>query len=185
MLWYRSLSDANNYAGFTNGASSLIEKLYESERVHDFEKFLAENDLHYNLKFRTINGMHELMVVFDNGKELPFVNIASTGTMALLLFFVWSVVAFKKLSLLFIDEFDAFFHYEAAESIVKRLNRATNFQTILTSHNTYLMQNELTRPDCCYIISNNEIKSLYNCTSKEIREAHNLEKMYINGAFSN
>lgn len=184
MLWYRSLSDGNNYAGFTNGGSSLVEKLYESGKIREFEKFLAENDLNYKLEFMTINGLHELLVAFENGNKLPFVNIASTGTMALFLFFIWSVVAFKKLSLLFIDEFDAFFHYEAAENIVKKLNKANNFQTILTSHNTYLMQNALTRPDCCYIITNNKIKSLFNSTEKEIREAHNLEKMYINGAFS-
>lgn len=184
MLWYRSLSDGNNYAGFTNGGSSLVEKLYESGRVREFEKFLAENDLDYKLEFRTINGLHELLVVFDNGNKLPFVNIASTGTMALFLFFIWSVVAFKKLSFLFIDEFDAFFHYEAAENIIKRLNKATTFQTILTSHNTYLMKNELTRPDCCFILTNGKIKSLFNSTEKEIREAHNLEKMYINGAFN-
>lgn len=184
MLWYRSLSDGNNYAGFTNGASSLVEKLYESGRVHDFEKFLADNDIHYKLEFVIVNSQHELMVVFENGNRMPFVGIASTGTMSLLLFFTWSIVAFKKISLLFIDEFDAFFHYEAAESIVKKLNKANSFQTILTTHNTYLMQNKLTRPDCCFIMTNNEIKSLYNSTGKEIREAHNLEKMYINGAFS-
>ena len=184
MLWYRSLSDGNAYCGFTNGDSLLVEKLYESKKVREFEKFLAENDLNYKLEFRTLNDRHELLVLFENGKKLPFVSIASTGTMALLLFFVWSVVAFNKISLLFIDEFDAFFHYEAAESIAKRLNKSTRFQTILTSHNTYLMNNELTRPDCCFIITENKIKSLCNSTEKEIREAHNLEKMYINGAFS-
>jgi len=46
------------------------------------------------------------------------------------------------------------------------------------------MQNKLTRPDCCYIMTPNKITNLCNSTSKEIREAHNLEKMYINGAFN-
>ena len=45
------------------------------------------------------------------------------------------------------------------------------------------MQNKLTRPDCCYIMTHNRIASLFNSTDKEIREAHNLEKMYVNGAF--
>ena len=57
-------------------------------------------------------------------------------------------------------------------------------QVILTSHNTYLMQNKLTRPDCCYIMSDNKITNLCNATDKEIREAHNLEKMYVNGVFN-
>ena len=124
------------------------------------------------------------MAVFGEDKRVPFTAVASTGTNALYLLYAWSVYAFKNISLLFIDEFDAFFHYESAESVVKQLNEYTDFQTILTTHNTYLMQNRLTRPDCCYLMSKNKISNLYDATDKEIREAHNLEKMYINGAFA-
>ena len=185
MLWYRSLSDGNMYCGFSNGGSGLVVKLYESGKIHDFEEFLQTNGLNYQLKFMSRNGIHELMAIYDNGKKMaPFLSLASTGTMALFLFYIWSISAFDKISFLFIDEFDAFFHYESAENIVVRLNKAKSFQTVLTSHNTYLMQNKLTRPDCCYIMTENKITNLFNSTSKEIREAHNLEKMYINGAFN-
>lgn len=184
MLWYRSLSDGNNYCGFTNGGSDLVERLYESGKLNDFERFLQANGLQYSLRFMTTNGIHQLMAVYRDGKIMaPFLTLASTGTMALFLFYIWSISSFDKISFLFIDEFDAFFHYESAEYIVKQLNRANGFQTVLTSHNTYLMQNELTRPDCCFIMTDNKITSLVNSTEKEIREAHNLEKMYINGAF--
>lgn len=184
MLWYRGLSDGNAYCGFSNGGAALVERLYESGKKDEFEKFLADNDLHYNLEWRNNNGVHELMAKFSTGKKTSFVSIASTGTMSLFLYFIWSITAFDKISFLFIDEFDAFFHYESAENIVLRLNKNKNFQTLLTSHNTYLMQNKLTRPDCCYIMTENRINSLFNSTNKEIREAHNLEKMYINGAFN-
>lgn len=184
MLWYRGLSDGNAYCGFSNGGTLLVERLYESGKKDEFEKFLADNDLHYNLEWRNNNGVHELMAKFSTGKKTSFVSIASTGTMSLFLYFIWSITAFDKISFLFIDEFDAFFHYESAENIVLRLNKNKNFQTLLTSHNTYLMQNKLTRPDCCYIMTENKINSLFNSTDKEIREAHNLEKMYINGAFN-
>lgn len=184
MLWYRSLSDGNSYAGFTNGSSTLSEMLYEKGNVDDFSRFLKENGMDYTLEFDESEGKHTLMAVFNEGKrKVKFTSVASTGTNALFLFYAWSVSAFDQISLLFIDEFDAFFHYESAESIVKRLNRTQNFQTILTTHNTYLMQNKLTRPDCCYIMTKNKISNLYDATDKEIREAHNLEKMYINGAF--
>ena len=182
MLWYRSLSDGNAYCGFSNGAAMLVEKLYESGKIREFEKFLHQNDLDYKLEFISINGFHELLADF-NGKKAPFVQIASTGTMTLFLFFIWSF-AFDKISFLFIDEFDAFFHYESAETIVRILNKNKNFQSVLTSHNTYLMQNKLTRPDCCFIMTNQKICSLVDSTDKEIREAHNLEKMYVNGAFN-
>lgn len=184
MLWYRGLSDGNAYCGFSNGATTLTEGLYESGKKQEFQKFLEENDLHYELEWRNNNGIHELMAKFPTGKKAPFLSIASTGTRSLFLYFFWSVLAFNKISFLFIDEFDAFFHYESAEKIVLSLNGNKNFQTLLTSHNTYLMQNKLTRPDCCYIMTQNKITSLFNATSKEIREAHNLEKMYINGAFN-
>ena len=185
MLWYRSLSEGNAYCGFTVGGSTLVDKLYESGKIREFEKFLKDNSLDYKLKFVEFNGIHELMAVFEESKKMaPFISLASTGTMALFLFYIWSISAFEKISFLFIDEFDAFFHYESAENIVLQLNKARNFQTILTSHNTYLMQNRLTRPDCCYIMTNERITNLFDSTDKEIREAHNLEKMYINGVFN-
>lgn len=185
MLWYRSLSDGNMYCGFSNGGAVLVERLYESGKIRDFEDFLKSNGLNYKLTFKNNNGLHELFAVYEESQKIaPFLTLASTGTMALFLFYIWSISAFDKISFLFIDEFDAFFHYESAENIVMRLNKARAFQTILTSHNTYLMQNKLTRPDCCFIMTENKITSLYNSTSKEIREAHNLEKMYINGVFN-
>ena len=46
------------------------------------------------------------------------------------------------------------------------------------------MRNSITRPDCCFILTGGKINSLSECTDKEIREAHNLEKMYRNGAFT-
>ncbi|MCR5786854.1 MAG: AAA family ATPase [Acholeplasmatales bacterium] len=186
MLWFRCLSDGNAYCGFTNGFSLLVDTLYASGKVGEFQKFLKSNGLDYDLHFDLFNGKPELMAYYNaNGtvKKSPFVSLASTGTMALFLFFTWSI-SFDKISFLFIDEFDAFFHYESAEEIVSRLNKNTQFQTILTTHNTYLMQNKLTRPDCCFLMTKNKIANLYDCTDKEIREAHNLEKMYINGAFN-
>ena len=184
MLWYRSLSDGNVYAGFQNGRSLLEEILYENGKREEFEEFLNEYGEEYELNFEPVNGAHKLFAYFNNGtSKAPFDSLASTGTKALYLFFTWRIKAFSKLSFLFIDEFDAFLHYEAAASLVKLLNSETGFQTVLTTHNTYLMNNKLTRPDCCYIMTKNKLTCLSDCTEKEISEAHNLEKMYINGAF--
>ena len=188
MLWYRSLSDGNMFAGFQNGAAQLDEILYSSGKCGEFRAFLEENDIHYDLHFKSVEGQHVLFAKFRD-QEAPFNLIASTGTQALYLFFTWSISAFPKISLLFIDEFDAFLHYESSSAIVKRLNAAKTFQTFLTTHNTSLMNNELTRPDCCFLMSDApegrgfQIKSLANSTDREIRRVHNLEKMYRNGVF--
>lgn len=183
MLWCRCLSDGDNYCGFTNGVAFLIESIYQYSKKDALESFLRENGVDYKLEWRLNKGMHEFMVVYPSGKEAPFLALASTGTATLLLYFYWSI-AFDKISFLFIDEFDAFLHYESAKSIIMRLNKNRSFQSLVTTHNTYLMQNKLTRTDCCFLMSGNGIKSLRDSTSKEIREAHNLEKMYINGIFA-
>ena len=54
----------------------------------------------------------------------------------------------------------------------------------MTTHNTSIMTNDLLRPDCYFLMNGKGIKSLANCTPKELREAHNIEKMYKAGAFS-
>ncbi len=192
MLWYRSLSDGNMYAGFQNGTAEFDEVLYASGKREEFQKFLRENGVSYELHFKPVQGKHVCFVRFKDA-EAPFLMVASTGTMALYLFFVWSISALPQVSLLFIDEFDAFLHYESAAALVKRLNEAKTFQTFLTTHNTSLMNNELTRPDCCFLLSVDEegksgnnvrIKSLADSTERELRRVHNLEKMYRNGVFN-
>lgn len=184
MLWYRCLSDGNTYAGFTNGGASLFKVIYEKKALEDFHDFLLDNGLNYDLDFEMENGTPILYAYFRGRKnKANFYEIASTGTRALLLYFVWKIMSFDKISLLFIDEFDAFLHYQSAEKIVRQLNTLVGVQTILTTHNTYLMQNRLTRPDCCFLMSPGKVANLYDSTDREIREAHNLEKMYIGGAF--
>ena len=159
--------------------------MYQSGRVHEFEKFLQENDLDYQLKFESQNGLRSLYAIFDNGKtKAPFSTIASTGTMALYLFFFWQITAFRDVSFLFIDEFDAFFHYESAENLMLSLNKIKSFQSVLTTHNTYLMTNRLTRPDCCFVMTDNKISSLCNATNRELREGKKKKKLYLSGEFN-
>ena len=189
MLWYRSLSEGTSYMGYTIGSGNLTEFIYEKGKVREFETFLKQNGLDYELHFESENGQYILYAYYNEPNKseknkAPFITLASTGTMALTLFFAWSLIAFPNISFLFIDEFDAFFHFESAEMIVKLLNEQKSFQSLLTTHNTYLMQNRLTRPDCCFLMTKNKISNLYDATDREIREAHNLEKMYINGAFA-
>ena len=185
MLWFRSVND-NQFRGYKENPEYLADMIQSKDALKDFEKFLYNIDT--NLKYKlTIEkdpyNKNIMMVDFENGYKLPFNSIASTGTLSLWLFYCWSL-EFNDISFLFIDEFDAFYHYETAETILNIINSKANFQSFISTHNTSLMNNELIRPDCCYIISENKIiKSLPECTEKEIREAHNLERMYKNGGF--
>jgi len=46
-----------------------------------------------------------------------------------------------------------------------------------------LMNNNVFRPDCLFILQNNGIRAMCDLTEKELRKAHNLQKMYKAGAF--
>ena len=88
----------------------------------------------------------------------------------------------KDASFVFIDEFDAFYHYKLSYKVCKQLFNL-ECQVFMSSHNTYLMTNDLLRPDCNFILSEGSIKSLSDCTDKELRFGHNIEKIYRAGAF--
>ena len=57
-------------------------------------------------------------------------------------------------------------------------------QVFTTTHNTDLMSNDLLRPDCYFLLENNSINAISELTEKELRQAHNLQKMYKAGAFN-
>ena len=72
-----------------------------------------------------------------------------------------------------------------AEKLVKYLQMEyKNTQIVFTSHNTNLLTNKLLRPDCLFILSRSgRLTALCDATQRELREGHNLEKMYISGEF--
>lgn len=90
----------------------------------------------------------------------------------------------EKASFVFIDEFDAFYHFEFSESVQKRLGKISGVQIFTTTHNTDLMSNDLLRPDCYFLLKDNKIKAISDLTEKELRQAHNLQQMYKAGAFN-
>lgn len=101
---------------------------------------------------------------------------------ALYTFFYWYKTE-KDVSFMFIDEFDAFYHFELAESIVAILEKMSNTQVILTSHNTNLLTNKIMRPDCYFILTKDKLTALANATTRELSKGHNLEKLYMSGEF--
>ena len=181
MLLFYSL-DIRGYEGFMNGSESIAEGIVNSGKVHDFQEFLKENGIEYELFGCEVDGRKAIYCHFDN-KDADFFKIASTGTRSLALFYYW-YIRMEKASFVFIDEFDAFYHYELSESVQKRLRRIPDVQIFTTTHNTDLMSNDLLRPDCYFLLENNSIKALSELTEKELRQAHNLQKMYKAGAFN-
>lgn len=181
MLLFYSL-DNRGYEGFMNGSEGIAEGIVNNGKVKDFQSFLEENGINYELYGCDVDGKKAIYCRFDN-RDADFFKIASTGTRSLALFYYW-YIRMKKASFVFIDEFDAFYHFELSESVQKHLNQITGVQILTTTHNTDLMSNDLLRPDCYFLLENNNIKAISELTDKELRQAHNLQKMYKAGAFN-
>ena len=181
MLLFYSL-DNRGYEGFMNGSEGIAEGIVNAGKVNDFQKFLKENDIDYDLYEREVDGRKAIYCHFDN-MDADFFKIASTGTRSLALFYYW-YIRMKKASFVFIDEFDAFYHFELSESVQKKVNEILGVQIFTTTHNTDLMSNDILRPDCYFLLKDNSIRAIPELTEKELRQAHNLQKMYKAGAFN-
>jgi hypothetical protein len=183
MLYFRSTQEGNTFIGFTRDADILDQFIMKNGLIKDFEKFLKDiAGLEMDLDKVSSKGMPDVFVQKFSTVRLPFSNVASSGTKALELFYYWSR-KFGNVSFLFIDEFDAYYHFELSEAILKRLVALTGIQIILTSHNTGLISNELMRPDCYFQIDNGKLEPFSESTDREIRAGHNLEKMLRKGEF--
>jgi AAA15 family ATPase/GTPase len=183
MLFFRSLED-RTYIGLEVGAKSVTQDIIEKNNVSDLEEFLNIAGIKCNLTI--IKESEKEVIAFDFGdKQIELFRIASQGTKALVLFYFWlqRIREDSKVSFLFIDEFDAFYHHKLSALVVKKL-KETGVQLILTTHNTSIMTNDLLRPDCYFIMNDKEIKSFSKSNQKELREAHNIEKMYKAGLFN-
>ena len=182
MLFFRSLKE-NEYIGFKNGSDYLFNVIVNENKLNEFEKFLAANGVFYNLEAAERDDKKMILCRFKSNKSVDLNKVASTGTVALTLFFYWRIFL-EDVSFVFIDEFDAFYHSDVAEYIVRLVKEQPNLQGILTTHNTDIMNNDLLRPDCYFNLENGKIKSIAKSTEKELRLSHNLQKMYKAGAFA-
>lgn len=180
MLWFRSL-DENRYIGYQSTSNNYYEFIFEDGRVKEFEELLHKAGIMEKLTVKE-NAEGKQVLYFQKARPIPFFRVASNGTKALYTFYYWKTMA-SSVSFMFIDEFDAFYHYELSELVVNILETMQSCQTVLTSHNTNLLSNRIMRPDCFFILSNGKIISFANATKRELREGHNLEKLYMSGEF--
>ncbi len=168
---------------FIRTRDTFFDKL-EGENLQKLEAFLNDMGVECRLESKRLpDGKNELY--FKHKKLIPFFENASSGTMVLFNLYRRIVTTMPKASFCFFDEFDAFFHYEISERFLNYCKQNfPNCQIIFTTHNTNLMTNEIMRPDCIFILSQRgTLTPLNKATPRELREGHNLEKMYISGEF--
>ena len=162
---------------------SFIDSL-DDDNLSKFETFLNEMGVECKLQVKELpDGQKELY--FKHKKLVPFFENASSGTLVLYNLYRRIVSSTRGMSFCFFDEFDALFHYEMSERFLNYFKQNyPKCQMIFTTHNTNLMSNDVMRPDCLFILSQKgAITPLNKATTRELREGHNLEKMYISGEF--
>lgn len=160
---------------------NFLENLKNPVYLHNFEDFLNLIGIECKLVLQELpDGQVELY--FSHKKLVPFYRTASSGTLALTSLYQKIV---SNCSLIYLDDFNAFYHYEMAEKLIYYFkDKYPECQLIMTSHNTNLMTNKIMRPDCLFILSSRgTLTALCDATERELREGHNLEKMYIRGEF--
>ena len=162
----------------------FLDVLGTNGELKKFESFLNRLGVGCKLKIvKQVDGKNQLFFKFKN--LISFLDNASSGTLALTKIYMWLLRKENNDSFIFLDEFDAFYHYEMAEQIVKLIKENfKNSQVIFTTHNTNLMSNQIMRPDCLFILSRDgRLTALCDATERELKEGHNLEKLYIGGEF--
>lgn len=163
--------------------SHFYQTLENESSLKAFEEFLNVMGVDCKLSLEKLpDGKNQLY--FMHSTPIPFSETASSGTLALTTLYR-RLKAIQGASFVYLDEFDAFYHYEMSENVVRYIKfMCPNCQVIFTTHNTNLMSNHLMRPDCLFILSRSgTLTPLCEATRRELREGHNLEKMYISGEF--
>ena len=179
MLWFKNL-DERSFIGLETHGTELNDYIIKNNLVKDFAAFLEKvSGQHFD--FVPPNREDKMLQCFIKGSPVLFNSIISTGTNALLLLYYW-IQRMDEASFVFIDEFDAFYHFKLAYEVCNLLFKK-DCQVLLSSHNTYLMTNDLLRPDCNFILDKNRIKPLCDCTEKDLRFGHNIEKLFRGDTF--
>lgn len=72
---------------------------------------------------------------------------------------------------------------ELVGGIIRRNRRWA--PTIIPTHRLELMSNDVTRPDCIFVLQSGErvAKPIWTLTHKEIRREHKLQRLWLGGMF--
>lgn len=175
------LTRGNSSLVSTRFLNNIVSEIVENKWIDDFQDFLNQ----FGVKEKLVSidlPTGEKMLYFNHKRPIPFIENCSSGTLSLIRLYSWKK-RMESATLLYMDEFDAFYHYELSEKVIKLFGDIEHCQTIVTSHNTNLLSNKIMRPDCFFILTKDRLTSIVNATNRELREGHNLEKLYKSGEF--
>ncbi len=180
MLWFHCINRIDFFGSETRW-DDIDEYIIQNNLVEEFADFLKEVS-GQNFDFIKYDKGEKILYVKIKDSKMVFKEIASDGTRSLLHLFYW-IKKLNEASFVFIDAFDSFYHFKLSLNVCKILFKH-DCQVFLTSHNTYLMTNDLLRPDCLFILDNGKISSLCSSTDKKLLEEHNIERLYRGDTFA-
>ena len=182
MLYLGSLRE-NACIGIDEGYESPEGYIVRNGLTADFQRFLKDMaDVDVELGSVRAEGIGELLVQRTRNRPIVFNSVSSGGTRSLMMLYYW-MRRFGDVRFLFMDDFDASLHYRTAERVLRYVVDRDDVQAVLTTQNTSLLRNSLLRPDCCLYMDSSRIASFADRTDRDIRQGHNLEKMYRGGEF--
>lgn len=160
-----------------------VAAVIDANRVDNLESFLRAHGIDESLLAIQDAAGTPVLYMRRGVRAIPFIEACSSGTKALVRLFVIRELDGSAPSLLFLDEFDAHYHHDLAEAVLHSLIADTDVQVVATTHNTDLFSNRTLRPDCLFVLSTQGISSASDATTRELREGHNLERLYKAGEF--
>jgi len=170
--------------GASKGLKALGKTIVDIYGIDQFQAFLSAAGINCQIDVADTLEGKRIVLVYQN-TQLDFMTHASSGTISLAVLYVWlQAIKSGLYTFVYIDEFDAFYHHSLASTIARQVFES-DAQVILSTHNTSIMNNDLLRPDCYFTVARETILPVYKQSDRELRKAHNLEKMYRAGAFKN
>lgn len=140
---------------------------------------LDKTGIHLDLR---TNNDSELTLMLDTRKGyLPFNKVASTGERAIVNLAL-EINRHKACSLLCIDEFDAFYHYNLAKRMLLEVIPQLGDQYILTTHNTSFLN--LIDYNTIYILNKSGCHHLTELTNRKLIPGLNFEHLFRAGEFN-
>ena len=160
----------------------VTRNIVSKGKVEEFERLIKKIGFPHTFYVKQYDGVSSIYFDLD-GRPVRFFGIASSGLCAFALLYSTLIDAGDQLTMLYIDELDGFLHYQTAQLILKELLLPAKAQIIMSTHQTALLNHNLLRPDCFFHLADGKIKPFTQLTDKQLRQAHNVERMYKAGSF--
>ena len=113
-------TDVRKYAGFTDATGNMFSLICELDQgVSELEQFLCRVGIEYHLVEMEDEEGKNIYCKFGN-RTVKFSSICSSGTRSLVFLFYWYKQR-ENIKFMYLDEFDAFYHTELSQNMLKIL----------------------------------------------------------------